>query len=46
MSDNINITDIKEVLDLISKLTDEQKKTVLDALRGAVLIAESNKNND
>lgn len=40
--------DINEVLNLISKLNPSQKELVLAALRGAVLIAESNggKQND
>lgn len=37
----VNINDIQELLSLISKLNDEQKKLILATLRGAVLIADA-----
>lgn len=40
-NNNINVKDVQEVIELISKLDEEQKKMVLAALRGAVLIAEA-----
>lgn len=38
--DSINVRDVQEVIDLVSRLDIEQKKMVLAALRGAVLIAD------
>lgn len=35
--------DMQEIIQLISKLDTEQKKTVLASLRGAVLIADCEK---
>lgn len=37
----INVSDVQEVIQLISKLDDEKKKIALAALRGAVLVSEA-----
>ena len=37
------MADVQELISLIEKLNPEQKKTVLATLRGAVLIADSEK---
>jgi hypothetical protein len=43
INDSINIKDVQEVISLIGKLNDKQKEIVLATLRGAVMIADSNK---
>ncbi len=45
-SKSINVKDVQEIIDLISNLDDEQKKLVLAALRGAVLIADTDKKEE
>jgi len=42
-NENINIKDVQEVISLIGKLNDKQKEIVLATLRGAVMIADSDK---
>lgn len=39
----VNVKDVQEVLSLISKLDEKEKELVLATLRGAVMIADSNK---
>jgi len=43
INESINLKDIQEVISLIGKLNDKQKEIVLATLRGAVLIADSDK---
>jgi hypothetical protein len=42
-STTVEVSDVQEVISLISKLDDNQKQIVLASLRGAVLIADSEK---
>lgn len=46
MTTDINQEEFQEFIGIIGKLNDEQKKIVLATLRGAVLIADIEKDGD
>jgi hypothetical protein len=40
---SVDLNDIQEIISMLSKLDEKQKQIILASLRGAVLIADTNK---